>query len=181
MGIADWLQVISLATVAVALMLNVIQSRHTSKQAVEASRQTGAILASLKHGAYQSFAASQADLRSLFFNDPKMVQWYLASRGYGTRSEEANNRTLYVILRLNSHETTFLSYSAGLLDEDVWSGWLNVIKTDFEVAEFVETWPHAKVFYAQSFATFVDEAILPPTAKATTRRITPTSIGVSSG
>jgi hypothetical protein len=106
------------------------------------------------------FLASQVEYRVFFLDNPKMMEWYLASRGYRLGSEDSNRRTLYVLVRLNAHESSYLSYASGLIDEDVWAGWLAVIRTDFTVKEFIQTWPHAKQFYARSFGEYIDHSIL---------------------
>lgn len=160
MSLSDWLQVVSLAAVAIALFLNVWQNRLSAKQALEASRQSEAVLVSLRQGAYVNFLNSQAEYRAIGLADPEMLRWQLASRGYGVGSDLENRRTLFILVRLGSHESSFLSYSANLLDEDVWTGWRRVIESDFQVPEFVSVWAHGKQFFATSFVAFVDDEIL---------------------
>jgi len=160
MKLIDWLQVLSIAFVAVALLLNVLQMRYLARQTNETSRQAVAANTALRQAAYQNMIAGQAEYRSLYINSPSMTKWHLASRGYETGSDEDDRRTLYTLVRLNSHESSFLAHAAGLLDDDVWHGWINVIRTDFEVPKFNAVWSHAKQFYARSFVAFVETEIV---------------------
>lgn len=159
-AVVDWLQLVSLVIVATALMLNVLQIRHLARQTEETSRQASAATTALRQAAYQSILAGQTNIVSLYLHSPSMIEWHLASRGYPVGSEEENWRSISTLIRLNSHESTYLAYAAGLLDEDIWSGWVNVMTTDFAVPEFVTLWPLAKRFYARSFATFVDAEVV---------------------
>jgi hypothetical protein len=158
--LVDWLQILSIAFVVVALILNFLQMRYVARQTSETARQAIAATTALRQAAYQNMISGQADYRSLYIDSPSMTRWHLESRGYETGSEEDNRRTLYTLVRLNSHESSFLAHEAGLLDDDVWHGWKNVIKTDFQVPKFVAVWSHAKQFYARSFAAFIENEIV---------------------
>ena len=138
--------------------------RYVARQTRETARQAAVATTALKQAAYQSMLAGQTEYRALYINTPSMMEWYLRSRGYDVGSEENNKRTLFALVRLNTHESTFLGHAGGLLDDDIWGGWRNVIRTDFAIPEFRSVWPRAKLFYAPSFVAFVDREIIPAAA-----------------
>lgn len=109
---------------------------------------------------YLSFMRSQADWRSFtYVGDPALLRWHLEIRGYPVGDNDANRRTLYVLLKLDVHEETFLNHRNGCLDDDIWVPWQRVLRADFTVPEFIDLWPIAKPFFAQSFVAHVDEHI----------------------
>ncbi|MBB2948975.1 hypothetical protein FB565_008761 [Actinoplanes lutulentus] len=158
MKLVDWLQILSIAFVAVALILNVLQMRYVSRQTNEAARQAFAANAALRQATYQNVLAQE--FHFVHFSNPSLIKLHLTSRGYETGSDEENQRTLYALTRINSHESTFLAYAAGLLDDDAWHGWRNVIRTDFESPKLNAIWPYARQFYAKSYVAFIETDIL---------------------
>jgi hypothetical protein len=97
------------------------------------------------------------EYRTAFMKDDRrMLRWYLSARGYRTSTHENNKRTLYVIIKLETHEGLYLSHMDGILRQSIWEAWLEVLKADLRIPEFRSTWPAAKRFYAKPFADFVD-------------------------
>jgi hypothetical protein len=158
--IADWFQFISLMTVAITILIGMSQNREVGRQTREASRQTESVQKSLEQAAYQTLNTTHDGNHIAFFkDDPEMLQWFLSTRGYSTSSHHQNKRTLYIIIKLDAHESNFLSYVDGLLSRDVWDGWFEVLRADFEVPDYRAVWPTARRFYATTFVAFVDSLI----------------------
>lgn len=154
MSLSNWLQTVSLLGVAIALLMNARQIREMTSQA-------HSMLRSLEQSAYQQQIRTHADYRALFFkDDARLLSWHLHTRGYTALSHRRNKRSLYVLVKLDEHEANYLSYTGGLLAENVWQAWHEVIKADFGVPEFREVWTNAKRFYVASFAQFIDNEIL---------------------
>lgn len=153
MNLSEWFQAISLLGVALALLMNARQIRDMASQARSMSR-------SLEQSAYQQQLRSHADYRSLFFkDDARLLSWHLRTRGYTTKSHGWNKRCLYALIKLDEHEANYVSYTEGLLPEGVWAAWYEVMKADFAIYEFRETWHNAKRFYEASFVKFIEELI----------------------
>jgi hypothetical protein len=149
----DWIQVATLVAVAVALLLNV-------RQIQELTRQNSAIVASLRQSAYHVMVTDSPALRVSFLKDnPQVLAWHMATRGFTSGTHEQNLQRLYILARLEAHELNFTSHKEGLLTDDVWAGWGNVVKMDIADADFRETWRIAKHMYAPSFVTFIDAQI----------------------
>lgn len=162
MQASDWIQTVAAALVFLALILNVLQLRHVANQ-------SAALRRSLEQAAYGSLVDKHVESRTAYFlNDPELLAWHLSTRGYKSTSAERNKRRLYVLVKLEAHENNFLSYVAGLLNDEVWAAWRTVMEHDFAIDEYQEVWPVAKKFYAASFATFVDNEIF--RAKTTSKR-----------
>jgi hypothetical protein len=70
-------------------------------------------------------------------------------------------RRLYVLDKLELHESNFLSQVSGLLADEVWVAWRTVMVHDFAVDKYREMWSVAKKFLVSSFVMFVDNEILP--------------------
>ena len=160
MNTSDWIQAATLGAVAIALLLNLRQNREVARQTQELTQQNSVFLRSTQQDAYRVMVTHPNAPRVSFLkDDPEMLAWHLESRGYQPGTYQQNLRRLYVLLRLDTHELNFISHAQGLLTDDVWTGWWNVLKADFTDAEFYEAWAAAKHFYAPSFVTFVDELI----------------------
>ncbi|GAA4572216.1 hypothetical protein [Planotetraspora kaengkrachanensis] len=156
MPLADWLQIVSVPLVVVALVLNGLQAR-------EVGRQSKALGLSLDQGAYQSLVKSHTDFRfTFFYDDPEMLAWHLTTRGYPCTSEAENKRRLYVLIKIEVHEENYVKHLRGLLDSDVWDAWLNVIRADFAIPVFLEMWPPSRRYFAPAFAAFIDGEVLAP-------------------
>ena len=98
---------------------------------------------------------------TLLPGNPELLQWHLVTRGYPPGTHQQNLRRLYIMAKLDVHELNFVSYSGGLLAEDIWLGWRNVMTADFADPEFQESWAAAKHLYAPTFVTFVDRYLVP--------------------
>jgi hypothetical protein len=157
MGPDEWIQVATLIAVAVALLLNVRQNREVALQTRELIRQNAAIAASLQQSAHQALINQPTNLRAALLPDnPELLQWHLTSRGYPPGTHQQNLRRLYFMAKLEVHELNFVSYTDGLLADDIWVGWRNVMAADFADVEFRESWTAVKHLYAPSFVAFVD-------------------------
>ena len=160
MRLSDLLQVVSLAAVVVALLFNYGQTREAANQAKEASRQVIVSTSALKRGAYQELTGYAATFNSVLFNSgPDLLAWFLSSRGIPTSSHEQNLRHMYIFVRMDVHESVFMSRMEQLLEDDVWVGWKKVIEADAATPEFRTVWSVAEKFYAVRFATFVNTLI----------------------
>ena len=62
-------------------------------------------------------------------------------------------------MKLDSHESNFINYKDGLVEEEMWLAMLSVLKADFEILEFRRTWTNAKRFYELTFVEYVDTLI----------------------
>lgn len=159
MKISDWLQSISLITVAVTLLITAVQSRQAIKQTQNLAKQTEYIQKTLEHGAYQTLNTG-FDIRMVFFkDDPSMLRWYLSERGYSVSGHRNNKRALYLQIKLDIHENNYLNYKKGLLADEVWQAWYEVLRVDTKISEFRTVWRAAKRFYEKSFVQFVDSLL----------------------
>ncbi len=155
MQTSDLIQTVAVVLVFLALILNVLQLR-------QVARQSTALRRSLEQGAYGSLVGTHLGSRTTYFlNDPELLAWHLSTRGYKSTSFEENKRRLYVLVKLEAHENNFLSYTTGLLADEVWAAWQTVMQHDFAIDEYRDIWPVAKKFYATSFGVFVENEILP--------------------
>jgi hypothetical protein len=160
--LSDLLQVVSLAAVVVALLFNYSQTREAANQAKEASRQVILSTSALKRGAYQELTGYGANFNIVLFNSgPDLLSWFLASRGIpaSPQSHEENLRHMFMFVRMDVHESVFMSRTEQLLEDDVWEGWKNVIEADVATPEFRTVWTVAERFYAVRFAAFVNSLI----------------------
>jgi len=149
--LAAWIQAVSLIFVSAALLLGALQLKEVSKQ-------SKALRESLNQAAYGSMIETATDAWSGYFrDDPELLEWHLSSRGYKTTSPAENKRRLYAIVKFEEHEANFIAHQQGLIREDVWSAWYNVMEADFDIVEFREVWPVAKKFYAIEYTRFVDD------------------------
>jgi hypothetical protein len=156
----DWIQAATLIAVAVALLLSSRQNREVARQTRALSEQNTLIDASLRHGAYQAMVSQAHGLRLAIVRDnPELLAWHLSCRGLTPGDRDQNVRLLFILLKLDSHELNFVSHSEGLLTDDVWAGWLNVLKADFADVDFLNAWGPVRHLYAPSFAAFVDTLI----------------------
>lgn len=160
MNLTDGLQIISLATVAVALVFNARLYHQAVIQANQTTRQAAASAAMLEQGANQMMVRNHIEIRASFLRDsPELLEWHLATRGYPTSSHSMNQRTLFALIKLETHETTFLSHLAGALSTEVWQSWTRVMEADLSLPEFYDLWPAARQFYVASFVQTVDEIV----------------------
>jgi hypothetical protein len=158
MQISDWLQTISLIAVAVTLVITAIQSRQVIKQTQHLARQTEYVQKTLEQNA--SLNSTQDTLRITFFkDDASMLKWYLSESGYPVSSHRKNKRILYLQIKLDNYETNYLNHQGGLLSDEVWQAWCEVLKADIGKPEFRMAWRAAKRFYDKSFVRFVDSIL----------------------
>lgn len=161
MSISNTVQILSLLAIGLALVASVVQNRQIAKQTIEAARQSTLVGASLQQNAYRMLLDNASQGRTTFFlNNPHLLRWYLASRGLASRSHRVNQRALYAMVRLDTHEANYLSYGAGQLNEEMWSAWRRVLEADFSMAVFRRVWPNVKQFYAWSFVNYVERTVL---------------------
>ena len=157
----DLLQLISLIAVVITLLVTLVQTRQVARQTRELAYQTKSLQGSLEQSIYQSVNSAHDEYRTMLMKDDRrMLSWYLSSRGYSISSLQENKRTLYVIIKLETHEGLYLSYMDGVLRLSVWEAWQEVLKADLKMPHFRSTWPAARQFYAKPFADFVDELML---------------------
>jgi hypothetical protein len=105
----DTLQVVAQATVVLTLALALVQTRAIARQTNEVARQTKSVAAALQQGAYLASLQHQTELRISFLrDDPRMLRWHLATRGYKTSSRNWNRRILYAIVKFDIHEMNWV-------------------------------------------------------------------------
>ncbi len=161
MQLIDLLQLISLIAVVITLLVTLMQTRQVARQTRELSYQTKSLQGSLEQSIYQSVNSAHDEYRTMLMKDDRrMLSWYLSTRGYAISNHQENRRTLYVIIKPETHEGIYLSYMDGLLRQNVWEAWQEVLKADLKIPHFRSTWPAAKRFYAKLFTDFVDELML---------------------
>jgi hypothetical protein len=161
MSISDTVQILSLLVIGLALAASLVQNRQLAKQTIEAARQSGFVGASLQQNAYRMLVDNANTSRTTFLLDhPHLLRWYLSSRGLDFRSHRVNQRILFAMVKLDGHEANYLSYTAGQLNEEMWSAWRGVLERDFSMTEFHLVWPNVKECYAGSFVNYVDETIM---------------------
>jgi hypothetical protein len=158
--LADWLQTISLGAVVVALLLNYRQARETANQATEASRQVAISISAMRQDAYREVTNYGANFNSILFQSgDDLLSWFLSSRGLRTSSHEYNLRLMFVFIRMDVHESLFLSSQSSLLDEEAWTAWKNVVEADVSTTEFRTVWRVVANQYVASFGEFVNSVI----------------------
>jgi hypothetical protein len=154
--IADWVQVLSLLLVAGALALTYLQLR-------EVARQTRLGTAATELGATRDYVDSSWLSRAEFFlSKPDLLNWHLEMRGVRQETEAADRRVMYVLAKMDAHESNFMSFKQSVLRRESWLAWNEVLKDDFRFVEYHETWEKTKVFYAQEFIDYLDREIVPP-------------------
>ncbi|WP_433785035.1 hypothetical protein ACQPX6_01835 [Actinomycetospora sp. CA-101289] len=93
-------------------------------------------------------------------DDPVLLEWHLRARGYPTSSHEENKRRLYLLVRLEAHESNFLAWQQKLLNTETWAAWERLLRADTRIKEFRDVWPSARQLYVKSFAEEVDRLIV---------------------
>ena len=161
MGAVDLLQTISLAAVAITLALSAIQNRHVAKQTWETVRQNTLAHSALSRSAHQGLVDQGTHYLGVLLTSeqPELLAWFLTSRGIPPSTSEINRRYLFLYLRMDVHETTYLAHQDGALPEGVWEGWRQVIALDGATAEFGVLWPIVRSAYSAPFVSFVDELV----------------------
>jgi low affinity Fe/Cu permease len=166
MGFDNLIQVATLTTVAIALIISLSQNRQLIRQTREMARQTGEIarqtritVATIELSSYQSMIAGDGTLAQLAIGSAEMIRWHLAACGYPVGSDFSNKRALFAIMRLNAHEGNFLAHLAGNLNDDIWIPWSRVLKRDLAIPEYRAIWPNARSFFATSFVDYVDSVM----------------------
>ena len=157
MKLSDVLQVISVLAVAVALMFNYRQARETGRQANEAARQVQVSTSLLERDVDRQLDHHSTELLASFLTpNPRLLEWFLATRGIRTGTHDENLRQLFLFVRTDVHSFAFDSHRSAHLDDDSWTAWRNVIRLDFATPEFRELWPTIRDQYTADFVTFVD-------------------------
>jgi hypothetical protein len=162
MRVVDWVQVLSLLVVSIALVMSYLQVRHMA-------RQSGIGSSSLRRTSYHALMASQGELAALFLrDDPVLVQWHLETRGFRVGDATEAKRIAFILLRLNMHEGTLLGHRDGVVSVEHWAAWENVIELDLADPAYRNCWPVARKLYARPFVEYVDAVIarLQPPAPA---------------
>jgi hypothetical protein len=159
MGVADLLQTISLVVVAITLALSARQNRHLARQTRETVHQSILARSALSRSTQQELIDQGTDYLGVLLtvDQPALLTWFLASRGIPPAPDEINRRYLFMFLRMDVHETTYLAHLDRALPEDVWIGWRHVIALDSATDEFRVVWPVVRPAYSARFASFVDE------------------------
>lgn len=166
MGLSDFLQIVSLLAVVVALLLNYRQARETARQARETARQVELAAAALRQDSYRQLVTHGTSLHTaVLAGNPDLLNWFLSGRGVPTGPHEQNLRHMFMFWRMDSHEDVFRSHQQGQLAGDAWAGWRAVVEADAATTEFRTVWPHVRHQYTPDFAAFVDTLLPPPEGK----------------
>jgi hypothetical protein len=117
-------------------------------------------LSTLRQGAYQQLTGYGADFHTILFTSgPDLVEWFLSSRGIAVASHEENLRRMFMFVRMDVHESIYLSHLANLLEDDIWRGWQQVVESDVATPQFRTVWGNAKKYYSVRFGEFIDSVI----------------------
>ncbi|WP_328475121.1 hypothetical protein OHA21_17575 [Actinoplanes sp. NBC_00393] len=171
MKLSDVLQIISVLAVAVALMFNYRQARETGRQASEAARQVQVSTSILKRDVDRQLEHYSTEMLASFLTpDPKLLEWFLATRGISAGTHEENVRRLFLFVRTDVHAFAYGSHRSDQLAEESWTAWLKVIQLDFATPEFQALWPAIRDQYTADFAAFVDAVLARPAAAVQTVR-----------
>jgi len=160
-GAVDLLQTISLAAVAITLALSAIQNRHLAKQTRETVRHNTLAHSALSRTAHQGLVDQGTNYLGVLLtsDQPELLAWFLQTRGIPSSTSEINRRYLFLYLRMDVHEATYLARLDEALAGDVWAGWLQVIFLDSSTPEFDVLWPIVRSGYSARFVSFVDELV----------------------
>jgi len=104
----DAIQIATLASVAIALVLSLLQNRQVLRQTREMTKQSSILVETIEYSSYQATVTGDVSLSNLAAESPELLRWHLAARGYPVRSNAANRKALFAIVRLNAHEEIFL-------------------------------------------------------------------------
>jgi hypothetical protein len=162
----DAIQIATLASVAIALILSLLQNRQILRQTRELAKQSSMLVETIEYSSYQATVAGDVSLSNLAAESPELLRWHPAARGYSVGSNAANRKVLFAIVRLNAHEGNFLAHDTGRLNDDIWIPWSRVLETDMTIAEYRAVWPNARNFFAASFVSYVDSVIAGQTDSA---------------
>jgi hypothetical protein len=106
MSFDDLIQIATLATVSIALIISLSQNRQLIRQTREMARQTGEMArqagitaAAIELSSYQSTVAGDAVLARMTVGSADMIRWHLGACGYPVGSDAANRRALLLIMR----------------------------------------------------------------------------------
>ncbi|MFC7535620.1 hypothetical protein [Actinoplanes sp. GCM10030250] len=150
MRTVDVLQFLTFLAVLAALLLSFLQMRH-------AGRQARAATAALERSMHIALVSRQGEFAGVLLkDDPAMMRWHVESRGFTVRDDEEAKRYLYVLIRLNGHQRKFSAHRDGVLSDEYWAAWVNVIALDLAMPEFQVGWAVARPMYPASFVAFVD-------------------------
>jgi hypothetical protein len=164
--LADWLQIISLLAVVVALLLNYRQARETAKQATEASKQVTVSTTMMRQDAYRQMTNYGANFNAILFQSGEdLLQWFLASRGIPTGTHEQNLRHMFMFVRMDVHESVYLSHKEDFLEDSAWEAWRQVLLADAATVEFRAVWRAACLHYVGDFRSYVDSIVAEPAAE----------------
>jgi hypothetical protein len=152
-SLSDLIQVLSLLFLAGALLLSARQGR-------QMIRQSAAMAGELFNDVSTSLMQAHTDQRTtIFLDDPELLAWHLASRGYRSTTSLENKQRLYALVKFDTLESIHLRHVRGTVDDAIWSGWLQVLRVDLRVPVFAEVWENGQQFYEQSFARMVDSLL----------------------
>src|SRR5688572_23133178 len=120
MSLGEVVQVVSLGTVSVALVLSVWQNRVISRQTREIAEQTALASSSARRSTAQEMTRHSADLMFLALSAHPELRTSVLREIYGlpTSTDEDSLRLLYLFVRTDIHESHFRGFSNGLLDPD---------------------------------------------------------------
>ncbi|WP_127501283.1 hypothetical protein [Actinoplanes solisilvae] len=160
MKLVDWLQILSLLAVAGSLCLAALQTRSVAVQAREVTRQSRITGRALEQSAHLGLVGHSSDsLTFLITSEPRMLEWFLRTRGIPTGDHERNKLLMFLFIRADIHESNYISYLEDSLSDDIWLGWLEVVRSDCATREWALIWPAVKRYYSARFVAFVDELL----------------------
>src|SRR5439155_4781883 len=151
MTASDWIQAISLAAVAAAVVISAVQLRHSSRQTALATR-------ALEQAIHDLRANAVTQLSTLLLAEPEVLAWHLRVRGYPDWAAN-DRRTMFALLRLQIHEQSHLDSLGRQPDVHTQAAWTEALRRDLADPFYRRLWPSAREMYAPSFATTVDNLI----------------------
>jgi len=91
--------------------------------------------------------------------DPELLAWFLASRGFRSNSVVENRKSLFLFVRLDLHEANYHAFLTGAVTEDAWLAWLPTMKLDLAMPEMPRVWNAVRGVFSATFVSLVDACI----------------------
>src|SRR4051794_1229842 len=122
MDTGDWIQALSLAAVATALVISTVQLKHSSRQTALATR-------ALEQGFHDLRANAVTQMSAMLIAEPEVLAWHLRARGYPEWAID-DRRTMFALLRLQIHEQSHLDLIGRQPDSQTQAAWSEALRRD---------------------------------------------------
>jgi hypothetical protein len=175
MSASDVVQAASLLAVVVTLIVSMRQNREMVRQTQEAARQSMTTAASLRRESILGMVNHVTDFTySAMSRDSALLAWFLGARGFpADATEREQHRYFFLWTRLFLHQSHHVERLEGLIPDDIWEYWLNVIRFDVGSAGFDVVWATVGHTYIPTFRAFIEQLIENPRPAPTPRAPAP--------